>query len=168
MSELEKRKCKGCSEEKPTSEFTQVFVKSKWYYKTKCKVCTARIETTKRSNNPEQYRKIQEAYRRRVGMKPKLTFNSAEEQYRNKLANKYKYKKRIKHCRNLWDLELTDLVTSEAHSLRLQRNKNTNLEWHVDHILPINGRLVSGLHVWNNLQVIPAVVNMRKGNRDYR
>jgi len=39
--------------------------------------------------------------------------------------------------------------------------------WHVDHIIPLRGKLVSGLHVPANLQVIPGSDNMRKGNRVY-
>lgn len=34
---------------------------------------------------------------------------------------------------------------------------------HVDHIFPLNGEMVSGLHVEDNLQVITAIDNMRKG-----
>lgn len=65
-----------------------------------------------------------------------------------------------------WDRELTELVTIEAHDKRLRLNKITNYEWHVDHIIPLNGKYVSGLHTWNNLQVIPKILNFRKSNKE--
>lgn len=64
-----------------------------------------------------------------------------------------------------WDLELTELATTEAAHLTRIRRKATGISWHADHIVPLRGKTVSGLHVWNNLAVIPAIINLKKGNR---
>ncbi len=41
----------------------------------------------------------------------------------------------------------------------------TGIVHHVDHEIPLQGRLVSGLHVASNLRVLRAEVNVRKSNR---
>ena len=51
------------------------------------------------------------------------------------------------------------------YSLADMFNKNTDQKWHVDHIVPLRGKNVCGLHVDYNLRVIPAIENMKKGNR---
>jgi len=42
--------------------------------------------------------------------------------------------------------------------------KETGIPHEVDHIIPVNGSNVCGLHVENNLQILPRLLNRRKSN----
>ena len=53
----------------------------------------------------------------------------------------------------------------EAYHLARMRTEMLGLEWDVDHIVPLKNPIVCGLHVESNLQVIPELENIRKGNR---
>ena len=63
-------------------------------------------------------------------------------------------------------LTVDDLwLIQQAYELAALRTRLLGFSWHVDHRHPLKGREVSGLHVPQNLQVIPWVDNLRKGNR---
>lgn len=59
-------------------------------------------------------------------------------------------------------VNLADVYGVYAECAR--RSKETGVPHHVDHVIPLQGKTVSGLHVASNLRVITARENVRKRN----
>jgi hypothetical protein len=64
-----------------------------------------------------------------------------------------------------WLTEFDLLKMKCLYQVAAMRTKESGEEWHVDHILPLQGKKVSGLHVPQNLTVIRGSENIRKSNR---
>jgi len=63
-------------------------------------------------------------------------------------------------------LSTDDLRTiKNLYKLAAEQTAKTGVKWHVDHIIPLQGQGVSGLHVPWNLQLLPAAKNIAKHNR---
>lgn len=64
-----------------------------------------------------------------------------------------------------WLTEDEHWLIKEAYTLAKLREKVTGIKWDVDHLVPLQGDIVSGLHVPWNLQVIPESENRSKHNK---
>ena len=64
----------------------------------------------------------------------------------------------------VWLTEDDKWMLREAYALAKQRTKLFGFMWEVDHIIPLRGVTVSGLHVPTNVQVIPKTLNRSKRN----
>ena len=95
---------------------------------------------------------------------------SCRESWRNQNKAYYlmKCRERQLTIRNRVPSWLSDehkLEIKEIYKLRSIISETTGIQHHVDHIVPLNGETVCGLHVPWNLQIIPASENLVKSNK---
>jgi len=78
------------------------------------------------------------------------------------LANSTLRKKHVKIATPKW-ANILRIKNLYAESFAV--TKITGVRHHVDHIIPLRGKLVCGLHIQENLRVVPWYVNLQKGSK---
>lgn len=71
---------------------------------------------------------------------------------------------RLNHRSPSWVTESEENLIANVYREARQLSQKTGIRHQVDHIIPLNGSRVSGLHVLGNLQILTAVDNRAKWN----
>lgn len=160
--------CKICGEVNKVSRYKFQYINKKYYLQKTCKDCeTVKFQEYQKKNLDKfrEYNKKSHLVKVGGSLSRRSTLEMTDTLRKEYQNSKVRLRcTRAKQARVLWNKELTDFIYKEAHALRELRNKLTSFEWHVDHIIPLKGKNVCGLHVYNNFAVIPKVENLRKGN----
>jgi hypothetical protein len=159
-------------------------VDERYTYTGQCCVCVKqkakKRQAAWREVNREQHRKEVAKYQKENGAKvtaylkewkknnpEKVKLSSKKSRQKNKASRNANTAKRraarVDRTPN-WITDDDLFLIKEAYALAELRTKTTGIEWHVDHIVPLLGSTVSGLHCSENLQVIPAKHNLSKQN----
>lgn len=134
-------------------------------------------------NNPEVMKKAQDKFYSNPSNKNKRSeYNKAYTAANSSRINKYSkawakrnkaavnargamYRASKKQATPSW-LTDTDLKKIKLlYTIATKIEEQTGVKMHVDHIIPLNGKTVSGFHMPENMQVITAVANMQKHNK---
>ena len=152
------KSCTVCKKEKALSLFNKRGGKESGH-RSFCKDCqskkdAARYSPQKRkdrymSNHEAEKQKRKEYYRSNVG---------------KYYINKAKRRATLLNATPKWYDSFDDFVLSEAYNLCKRREAATGIRWEVDHVVPLQGKNVCGLHWHLNWNVIPMYDNRSKGN----
>lgn len=164
MIELTKE-CTCCNKEFPFTEFTRDKT-AKFGFKSMCKTCRSEIRKELDRKNPQVL--IKQRKRTYRNNREKRLAENKVNYLKNKpkhIAKARKYDLSKLNRTPKW-ITTSDLKVIECYyNIAIRVSSCLSIPHHVDHIIPLQGTVVSGLHTPLNLEVIPAKLNLQKGNK---
>ncbi len=152
---IAKRAAKAAKGRKPKKKWSEYPVEQRTAWLKKYKTANKELILERNKKYVEQNREVRKATMRSYRQKTK---DMQAEYVRRRQAAKMQRTPK-------WLTEDDVWVMREAYKLAKIRTDMFGFSWHVDHVLPLQGETVSGLHVPTNLQVIPWIENVRKHNK---
>jgi len=168
---------KNCSKCKETKDIIEFYIDSrkKDGFRAACKRCAKKHHKYYLSTNGKDIRKKFDSkyYKQDTIIQERTEYRSIEsnriknikyqKEYRtNNIEvmrfNRAKYRAKKLNATPKW------LTATQLQEIK-EIYKTCPKDCHVDHIMPLQGRIVSGLHVPWNLQHLLAIDNLRKGNK---
>ena len=162
---------------KTPEQLVDIYAKRKeYYYRTKAARLAEKKESYKKLKQNADWvavrRQKTNAYRASVGRSPEASNPEVKRRYKQTLhgkvntrVNDAKRRAAKMHRTPTWLTDDDLWMIEQAYDLAALRTKMLGVQFHVDHILPLQGQYVSGLHVPTNLQVIPWLDNVSKANK---
>lgn len=163
--------CNKCKEVKPLADFTPNKTKPRGRMYT-CKVCHAeRARERRRTIGLSEEQKQKARNRSALWRKQNPDRSSFQKKdwaqrnpHKKRESSRRYYMSRDKRMPS-WLTEEHKRQIQDFYWMALDLRAITGEEYHVDHIVPLKGENVSGLHVPWNLQILPKDVNLSKGNK---
>jgi hypothetical protein len=118
----------------------------------------------------EYYERNKEAVVARAQARPDGAKNAYKQKYKEANPDMYKElvslrRRRFRQATPNWLTATQRMEIRLKYRLAIELSRATGIRHAVDHIIPLQGEEVCGLHVPWNLQVIPQTENLKKSNK---